>query len=39
MIIKPMVRSNICINAHPKGCAALVKQWVDYVKKQRSQTG
>ncbi len=37
MIIKPMVRSNICINAHPKGCAALVKQWVDYVKKQRSQ--
>ena len=22
MIIQPMIRSNMCINAHPKGCAA-----------------
>ena len=21
MIIKPLIRSNMCINAHPKGCA------------------
>lgn len=34
MIIKPKVRGFICINAHPKGCAANVQQQIDYVKKQ-----
>jgi enoyl-[acyl-carrier protein] reductase/trans-2-enoyl-CoA reductase (NAD+) len=32
MIIKPMVRNNICINSHPKGCAAAVKQEISYIK-------
>ncbi len=24
----PMIRNNICLNAHPKGCAALVESWI-----------
>lgn len=32
MIIKPKVRGFICINAHPQGCAANVKEQIDYVK-------
>jgi enoyl-[acyl-carrier protein] reductase / trans-2-enoyl-CoA reductase (NAD+) len=28
MSIKPMVRSNLCINAHPTGCAAMVDGWI-----------
>jgi enoyl-[acyl-carrier protein] reductase/trans-2-enoyl-CoA reductase (NAD+) len=36
MIIQPKVRGFICTNAHPKGCAANVKQQIDYVKKQGS---
>ncbi|MDR3334575.1 MAG: trans-2-enoyl-CoA reductase family protein [Treponema sp.] len=31
MIIKPMIRSNICINSHPKGCAAVVRKQIAYV--------
>ena len=31
MIIKPMVRNNICLNSHPAGCAAVVKNQCDYV--------
>ncbi|HSC76708.1 MAG TPA: enoyl-ACP reductase FabV [Pseudomonadales bacterium] len=34
MIIQPKVRGFICTNAHPKGCAANVKQQIDYVKQQ-----
>lgn len=34
MIIQPKVRGFICTNAHPKGCAANVKQQIDYVRKQ-----
>jgi enoyl-[acyl-carrier protein] reductase/trans-2-enoyl-CoA reductase (NAD+) len=33
MIIKAMVRNNICLNAHPTGCDASVKKQIDYVKK------
>ncbi|MCL2175671.1 MAG: trans-2-enoyl-CoA reductase family protein [Treponema sp.] len=33
MQIKPMIRNNICLNAHPDGCAANVKNQVNYVKK------
>jgi len=32
MIIKPMIRSNICINSHPTGCAAVVMRQIDYVR-------
>lgn len=32
MIVKPMIRSNICINAHPAGCAKEVENQIAYVK-------
>lgn len=28
MIIKPMVRGSICVNAHPTGCEVLVRDWI-----------
>ena len=31
MIIKPLIRRNICINAHPLGCAAQVRAQINYV--------
>jgi len=31
--IKPMIRNNICLNAHPDGCAANVKNQIAYTKK------
>ena len=31
MIIKPIIRRNICINAHPLGCAAQVGAQINYV--------
>jgi enoyl-[acyl-carrier protein] reductase/trans-2-enoyl-CoA reductase (NAD+) len=33
MIIKPMVRNNICLNSHPVGCAVSVRRQIEYVKK------
>ncbi|MCB0406485.1 MAG: bifunctional NADH-specific enoyl-ACP reductase/trans-2-enoyl-CoA reductase, partial [Bdellovibrionales bacterium] len=33
MIIKPKVRGFVCITSHPEGCAAHVKEQIDYVKK------
>ena len=33
MIIKPMVRNNICVNSHPYGCAAVVRRQTDYARK------
>ena len=32
MIIEPAVRDNICLNAHPVGCAAAVAEQIDYVR-------
>lgn len=32
MVIKPMIRNNICMNAHPEGCAAYVAREVAYVR-------
>jgi enoyl-[acyl-carrier protein] reductase/trans-2-enoyl-CoA reductase (NAD+) len=32
MIIKAMVRNNICINSHPAGCAAAVRRQIEYAK-------
>jgi enoyl-[acyl-carrier protein] reductase/trans-2-enoyl-CoA reductase (NAD+) len=37
MIIKPMVRNNICLNSHPKGCAMLVKRQIEYTQKTLKQ--
>jgi enoyl-[acyl-carrier protein] reductase/trans-2-enoyl-CoA reductase (NAD+) len=34
MIIKPMIRSNICINSHPAGCSATVLRQIDYARGQ-----
>ncbi|MBU3004885.1 enoyl-ACP reductase FabV [Paraglaciecola arctica] len=34
MIVKPKIRGFICTNAHPVGCAASVRQQIEYVKAQ-----
>jgi enoyl-[acyl-carrier protein] reductase/trans-2-enoyl-CoA reductase (NAD+) len=34
MIIKPMVRNNICLNSHPAGCFAVVKRQIELAKKE-----
>ncbi len=39
MIIKPMIRSNICINAHPIGCAKETERQIAYVKSQKDARG
>ena len=39
MIIQPMIRSNMCINAHPKGCAADVVRQIKYVQKKKAERG
>ncbi|MFT5083675.1 MAG: enoyl-[acyl-carrier protein] reductase/trans-2-enoyl-CoA reductase (NAD+) [Lentisphaeria bacterium] len=39
MIIKPKVRGFICINSHPQGCAANVREQIAYVKQQSPVTG
>ena len=36
MVIKPMVRNNICLNAHPAGCAVLVQRQIEYARKNLS---
>lgn len=36
MIIKPKVRGFICINTHPQGCAANVREQIAYTKAQGS---
>ena len=37
MIIKPMIRSNICINAHPVGCARETENQIAYVKAKKTE--
>ncbi len=39
MIISPRIRQNICINAHPVGCAAQVKAQIDYVRQRAKIEG
>jgi enoyl-[acyl-carrier protein] reductase/trans-2-enoyl-CoA reductase (NAD+) len=31
MIVKPKIRNNICITAHPSGCALQVREQIEYV--------
>ena len=38
MIITPMIRNNICLNAHPEGCVRFVRSQIDYVR-QHMPTG
>jgi enoyl-[acyl-carrier protein] reductase/trans-2-enoyl-CoA reductase (NAD+) len=39
MIIKPKVRGFVCVTAHPEGCAAHVREQIDYVKKKGPLAG
>ena len=32
MIIEPKIRNNVCVNAHPLGCAAQVRAQINYIK-------
>ncbi|MDP3180103.1 MAG: bifunctional NADH-specific enoyl-ACP reductase/trans-2-enoyl-CoA reductase, partial [Spirochaetaceae bacterium] len=36
MILKPLVRNNICINAHPVGCAREVERQIEYIRERSS---
>ena len=38
-VIKPMVRSNICINAHPIGCARDTENQIEYAIAQKAKRG
>lgn len=39
VVIKPRIRGFICVTAHPTGCAAHVKEQIDYVKGKGSIAG
>jgi enoyl-[acyl-carrier protein] reductase/trans-2-enoyl-CoA reductase (NAD+) len=39
MVIKPKIRGFICTTAHPAGCAAHVRQQIDYVRRKGALTG
>ena len=39
MVIKPMIRSNICINAHPVGCGKETEHQINYVKSCKEKRG
>ena len=39
MVIKPMIRSNMCLNAHPVGCARDTERQIEYVKAQKAKRG
>lgn len=39
MIIKPKVRGFLCVTAHPAGCAAHVREQIDYVRSKGAISG
>lgn len=39
MVVEPKIRSNICINAHPAGCAKDTVRQIEYVKAQKAKRG
>jgi enoyl-[acyl-carrier protein] reductase/trans-2-enoyl-CoA reductase (NAD+) len=39
MVIKPKIRGFICTTAHPMGCAAHVRQQIDYVRQKGALNG
>lgn len=39
MIIEPKIKSSILLTAHPEGCKELVKQQIEYVKKEKAYNG
>ena len=38
MSMKPMVRSNICLNSHPQGCYRAVLDQIEYTRAQKAKT-
>lgn len=38
MSLQPMVRSNICLNAHPQGCKQAVLNQIEYTIQQKNKT-
>ncbi|MFW5785725.1 MAG: enoyl-ACP reductase FabV [bacterium] len=39
MVVKPMIRGGICMNAHPEGCDLLVQKQIDYVQSRGTLDG
>jgi enoyl-[acyl-carrier protein] reductase/trans-2-enoyl-CoA reductase (NAD+) len=39
IVIEPRIRNNICITAHPQGCAAQVRAQIHYVQSRGRQSG
>ena len=39
MVIRPMIRNNICLNAHPAGCARYVHDQIKYVNSKSKIAG
>jgi len=39
MVIEPRIRNNICVNAHPQGCAAQVRAQIDFVRRRPFRSG
>jgi enoyl-[acyl-carrier protein] reductase/trans-2-enoyl-CoA reductase (NAD+) len=39
LIIKPLIRDNICLSSHPVGCAAAVRRHIDLTRRQFEHTG
>ena len=37
MILKPMIRNNICLNAHPQGARLLVEKQIEYVRAHKEK--
>ena len=38
MIVEPKIRNNICLTAHPSGCARQVEDQVEFVRARRART-
>jgi enoyl-[acyl-carrier protein] reductase / trans-2-enoyl-CoA reductase (NAD+) len=36
MVLKPMIRNSICINAHPLGCARETERQIEYIAQRRA---
>lgn len=39
MVVQPMIRSNVCLNAHPVGCGINVRKQIDYVRERGTFPG
>ncbi|MFW6229324.1 MAG: bifunctional NADH-specific enoyl-ACP reductase/trans-2-enoyl-CoA reductase, partial [Alkalispirochaeta sp.] len=39
MVVKPMIRNNICMNAHPVGCEENVRRQIEYVRSRGTFDG